>query len=251
MTSTPENQLPIVTGLMRWCGALAVLAVLAPSNLQAEGLNEHQKEMVKHGTEHLKSFLSHPQAEALRNLLGAARGVLIVPSSHKGGFLIGYERGNGMLLARHGEQWSDFVAMRLSNLSVGVQAGFKSSSMVMFIMTKTALDELIAGVDQYGGGGGFAIGSLGMSSTGAGGLKGGLEVLIVSTAEGAFVGGGFTDVNIELAMDVNKAVYGPDFDVKETLASTEDKLPEFDEMRKILTDSVHASWWEGSKAKPK
>ena len=51
MTSRPKFQAPIVTGLMRWCGALAVLAVLAPGNLQAEGLNEHQKEMVKKGTE--------------------------------------------------------------------------------------------------------------------------------------------------------------------------------------------------------
>ena len=199
----------------------------------------------------LMSTCSVVTAAAVRNLLGAVRGVLIVPSSHKGGFLIGYERGNGMLLARHGDQWSDFVAMRLSNLSIGMQAGFKSSSMVIFIMTKKALDELIAGVDQYGGGGGFAIGSLGLSTTGAGGLKGGLEVLAVSTAEGAFLGGGFTDVNIELAMDINNAVYGPDFDIKETLASTEDKLRELDEMRRILTDSVHASWWEGSKVKPK
>ena len=251
MTFTPEIRTPIITGLMRWCGALAMFAVLAPGNLQAEGLNEHQKELVKHGTEHLKSFLSHPQAAAMRNLLGAVRAVLIVPSSHKGGFLVGYERGKGMLLARHGEQWSDFVAMRLSNLSIGMQAGFKSSSMVMFIMTRKALDELIAGVDQYGGSGGFAMGSWGLGSTGAGGLEGGLEVLAVSTAEGAFLGGGFTDMEIELAMDVNNAVYGADFDVKKTLASTEGKIPEFDEIRRILTESVHASWWEGSKAKPK
>jgi hypothetical protein len=90
-----------------------------------------------------------------------------------------------------------------------------------------------------------------MSSTGAGGLKGGLEVLIVSTSKGGFLGGGFTDVDIELAMDINKAVYGPDFDVKKTLARTDGELPEFDEIRSILTDSVHASWWEGSKIKPK
>ena len=29
----------------------------------------------------------------MRSLLGAVRGVLIVPSSHKGGFQVGYERG--------------------------------------------------------------------------------------------------------------------------------------------------------------
>ena len=177
--------------------------------------------------------------------------MLIVPSSHKGGFLVGYERGNGMMFACHGDQWSDPVVMRLSNFSIGMQAGFKSSSMVMFIMTKKALDEPIAGVDQYGGGGGFALGSLGLGSTGAGGVMGGLEVLIVSTAKGGFLGGGFTDLDIALAMDINTAVFGPDFDVKGTLASTDGELPDFDEIRRILTESVHASWWEGSKIKPK
>ena len=71
MTYTPETRAPITTRLMHWCGALAVLAVLTPGVLRAEGLNEDQKEMVKHGTEHLKSFLSHPQAEAMRNVLYA------------------------------------------------------------------------------------------------------------------------------------------------------------------------------------
>ncbi len=103
MTSTPEVRAPIVTGLMHWCGALAVLAVLTPGVPRAEGLNDQHKEMVKLGTEHLKSFLSHKQAEAMRNLLGAVRGLMIVPSSHKGGFLVGYEQGNGMLLARRGD----------------------------------------------------------------------------------------------------------------------------------------------------
>ena len=78
-----------------------------------------------------------------------------------------------------------------------------------------SLDELIAGVDQYGG------------------------------------GGGLTDVDIELAMDINTAVFGPDFDVKKTLASTDGELPDFDEIRRILIESVHALWWEGSKIKPK
>jgi lipid-binding SYLF domain-containing protein len=69
---------------------------------------------------------------------------------------------------------------------------------------------------------------------GAGGPISGLAVLSVSTAKGAFLGGGFTGVDIELAMGINKAVYGPDFDVKETLARTEGELPEFTEIRKML-----------------
>ena len=61
--------------------------------------------------------------------------------------------------------------MRISNFSIGMQTGFKSSSMLIFIMTRKALNELIAGVDQYVGGGGFAIGGWGPSSTGAGGPR--------------------------------------------------------------------------------
>jgi lipid-binding SYLF domain-containing protein len=216
----------------------------------AAELTADQKEMAKHGTEHLKSFLSHPQAEAMRNLVGGVRGLLIVPSSHKGGFVVGYEQGNGLLFARHGDQWSDPVAMQLSNMSVGFQAGFKSSSMLAFIMTRKALDELIAGVGHVGGGGGFAIGQWGLSSTGAGGLADGLGVLIVSTAKGAFLGGGLTDVDISLANDINASLYGADADIKKILASTKGEIRELEEIRRILTDAVHASWWAGSKVEP-
>ncbi len=87
------------------------MACLGPAQADAIAKVQNEVEEIKLSAEHLKSFLSHPQAEAVRNLLGAVRGVLIVPSSHKGGFLVGYERGTGILLARHGDQWSDFVAM--------------------------------------------------------------------------------------------------------------------------------------------
>ena len=52
--------------------------------------------MAKEGTEHLKSFLAYSPAEAMRNLLGAGRGVVVVQSSYKGGFESDYERGNGL-----------------------------------------------------------------------------------------------------------------------------------------------------------
>ncbi len=35
----------------------------------------------------------------MRNLLGAVRGVVVVQSSYKGGFVSDYERGNGLLFA--------------------------------------------------------------------------------------------------------------------------------------------------------
>ena len=87
----------MVTRLLRWCAARTVLA---PDALQAAGLNEDQKQMAKEGTEHLKSFLACSQAdEAMRNHLVAGRGVVVVQSSYKGGFVSDYERGNGLLFA--------------------------------------------------------------------------------------------------------------------------------------------------------
>ncbi len=83
----------MVARLLRCCAARTVLA---PDALQAAGLNGDQKQMAKEGTEHLKSFLAYSPAEAMRNLLGAGRGVVVVQSSYKGGFESDYERGNGL-----------------------------------------------------------------------------------------------------------------------------------------------------------
>ena len=62
-----------------------------------------------------------------RQLMHHARAVLIVPRLFKGGFIVGGEGGNGVLLARGpGGSWSDPAFYGLGSASFGLQAGLES-----------------------------------------------------------------------------------------------------------------------------
>ena len=105
-----------------------------------------------------------------------------------------------------------------------------------------AADDLINGINKLSGSGGFVLGKLGLGVTGAGGIKGGLETITVSTAEGAFLGGGLGKVDISALKELNKAAYGQDFDIAETLSQLGGKLKEADGMRAHLKSAVVKAW---------
>jgi lipid-binding SYLF domain-containing protein len=62
-----------------------------------------------------------------------ARGIFIAPSSTSIGFILGSQQGVGVLLARHGQVWSDPVFIRLSNYDVGFLAGASKSEVMMLV----------------------------------------------------------------------------------------------------------------------
>ena len=57
-----------------------------------------------------------------------------------------------------------------------------------------------------------------MGVSGTGELKGGLEMIMLSTNKGAFAGGGWAEVTPVLASKLNDAIYGKNADVGQILA---------------------------------
>ena len=234
--------------LIRWMSialiSCMIFTVAMSQSVKAEDNLQTIIEMMKKNSAHLKSFFSHSQAEAIRNILGAARAVYFAPEVTKGGFLVGLEKGKGIILRRHGQEWSDPVFLSLSEYSIGTQIGVKESAFIMLIMTDDAADGLIKGLHKMAGTGGFALGGLGMGASGAGGLHGGLEVIIVTTAKGAFLGTGLADMKMSEMMKLNQAAYGADYDMNAILSRPGGKFKQADELRAHLKEAVVKSWAE-------
>ncbi|MBM9513703.1 lipid-binding SYLF domain-containing protein [Desulfogranum marinum] len=218
-------------------------AFFTPS-LFAEEAQDKIDQMIQNNRAHLKSFFSLSQTESMRNLLGAARAIFVAPEVTSGGFLLGMQKGEGMLLRRHGKDWSDPVFMSLSDWNVGLQAGVMESSIIMLIMTDKATDELISGTDKLSGTGGFALGTWGLGATGAGGVKGGLEVITVSTSKGAYLGGVMGDQDISVLQSLNEQAYGKGYGIVEILSQPGGSLPAADGIRSDLKEAVIKSWAE-------
>ena len=248
-TWQPQNKVRrMQMHLIRWMSialiGCMIFTVTITQSAKAEENLQTAIEMMKKNAAHLKSFFSHSQAEAIRNIIGAARAVYFAPEVTKGGFLVGLEKGKGMILRRHGQEWSDPVFLSLTEYSIGTQIGVKESAFIMLIMTDEAADGLIKGLHKVAGTGGFALGNLGIGASGAGGIHGGLEVIIVTTAKGAFLGTGLADLKMSEMKELNQKAYGKNYDMGTIMSKPGGKFKQADELRAHLKEAVIKSWAE-------
>jgi lipid-binding SYLF domain-containing protein len=198
--------------------------------------------MLTSGSAHADRFLAHDQSAGLRNMLGGARGAFIAPNVEGGAFLAGMESGAGYLMRRHGSDWSDPDFYNLTRTSAGTRIGIEDQHVIVLLMTDMAVDNFVNGTMEIGGTGGFTIANYGLSVTGAGGVSGGLELLIVSSSEGAFLGGGALTTKSSLATALNQQAYGPGMDPKAILAVHGGKYAPATPARKKLTEMVVKAW---------
>ena len=188
------------------------------------------------------AFFSKPQWQGIRNLTGGARGIFIAPNATSVGFVLGSQQGVGVLLARHGQVWSDPVFIRLSNYDIGFLAGASKSEMMMLVLTDSAISQFIDGVSKVSAGGSFAVGDWGVGGIGAGGISGGAQVMTVETSSGLFAGSGLGSMKMSLDRDLNVAAYGSGFDVNRTLADSGGRFAGATALRQTLSTAVQQSW---------
>src|SRR5215469_15993335 len=124
--------------------------------------------LVQSASGSVQNFLTNPKWQAVRNLLGGARAIFIVPHDIQGGFLLTASGGDGVLLRRHGQSWSDPVFLHIGSMGVGLEAGGENQSLVMVIMTDAGVDKLIDGVVRMGGSSGVALADLGVGASASG-----------------------------------------------------------------------------------
>lgn len=172
--------------------------------------------------------------------LGGAAGVLIAPRITAEGVLVVEENGAGVVLARHGEVWSDPVGVRLSETSVGLQGGIQEFALALAILSRPALDRLIEGGASYGGSGGFALGTLGIGSQ-AGASVAGLESVAVTVSEsGVFVGSGVAQMKLSPAAEMNASLNGGELPPEQVLRR-EGRHSTARSLRSLLAEATRAS----------
>ena len=250
----PSSSLPLARYVLPMISAVLLTSLTAglsgcahtsEPGMAADGASATQAgaaRMVELGAEHGESFLAHSQTRAIRNMLGGVRGVFLAPDLTTEAAILGIEHGTGFLLRRHGKDWSDTVFVLFSETSLGYQAGVKESHTLILLMTDTAVDNFVKGNMELGGTGGFAIGTYGLGVSGTGEIKGGLEMIILSTNKGAFAGGGWAEVKPVLASKLNDEIYGKNADVRQILAGRGGQYGPAIKVRQVLSKMVVEAW---------
>jgi lipid-binding SYLF domain-containing protein len=166
-----------------------LLILQGPLRAAQEEQEEHDA-VIEAATKTVERFFALKQMLGIKNLLGASKGLVIVPAFGTGAFFVAIESGSGVFITRRGETWGDPVFIKLSQKSIGLYFGVKESELIMLVLTRRAIDQFMEGQSQTAGSGGIALGEWGAGASTGGGIKGGMESVTVTLSEGLAIGGG-------------------------------------------------------------
>jgi len=169
---------------------LALMAVLlfpaAPALAQYD-----QQQVINHSSATIERIQTDGNfAKRFPNDLAKAKAILIVPNLYKGGFLLGGQYGNGVLLAKLADgSWSYPAFYTLSGGSFGLQLGLEDVSIVFLINTDKALHAVLANQFKFGGDMGvtFAVVGAGMGASAA--SNGSVDIIAISMSGVGLYGG--------------------------------------------------------------
>src|SRR5580692_3422864 len=141
-------------------------------------------------------------------LFRTARGVMVVPQLVKGGFWIGGEGGNGILMARHGNRWSNPAFYTLASASFGLQIGLEVAEVVLFVMSERALNAWMRDEVKLGGQAGLTVLVVGSNASASATTHANVDVIAWAKAKGAYAGLTLEGSLIKPRNEWNAAYYG-------------------------------------------
>jgi lipid-binding SYLF domain-containing protein len=172
---------------IRWLGAVLLVGTLlaAPA---AHAQSDAQ--VVIDGARKTLGDLRHDQAfGTAATALRRARAVMIVPRLVKGGFFVGGEGGEGVLMVQaHDGTWSNPAFYSIGAGSFGLQVGLEQSELILLVMTQKGLDGLLHNEFKIGAQAGIAVVTLGSGVEAA--ISGATppDIIVWSSSSGAYGG---------------------------------------------------------------
>jgi SH3 domain-containing YSC84-like protein 1 len=212
------------------CAAALLLLGLGTGLARAEA-DAEQQATVNKAVETVNRFAADPDMQWFRNNVGNAKGILIVPVSVKGGFIIGGSGGVRVFLDRgQANDWSDPAFYQLASVTFGLQAGGDVSEVMMLVMSEKGRNALLTTEFKLGGEISVAAGPVG-----AGAEAQTADVLAFSRTKGGVFGG----LNVEGSVvnpkdDWNGLYYGEPVTPSQILVSRTVSNPNADPLREAV-----------------
>jgi lipid-binding SYLF domain-containing protein len=171
--------------LLSGAALLTVTMLAAPVAARAQS----SQQVTVDGARKVLNDLRHDKAfgNAVQ-LIRQAKAVFIVPKLIKGGFIVGGEGGNGVLMVHNHGGWSDPGFYAIGAASFGLQAGLQQSEMIMLIMTQKGLDGVLRDNFKIGAQAGISVVTLGSGVEGAIGGASPPDVVVWSSSTGLYGG---------------------------------------------------------------
>ena len=168
------------------------------------------RQLVARATDTVEGFRTDPALVRFSGYMRGARGIVVLPSVVKAGFVGAAEVGNGVLLARGADgTWSDPAFYTLGAASFGLQIGIQYTEMVFILKSDRAVRSVIEHQGKLGADLGLSVGLVGAGMEASTTTNLGVDIVaLTNSIIGAYGGASFEGAVLARRMDLNPAYYG-------------------------------------------
>ncbi len=164
----------------------AVMVSMLAIGLALPANAAEQQELVEKARITFESFMADSNMAWLKENLHTAKGLVIVPSLLKAGFVFGGSGGHGVLIVPDAKtgRWSEPAFYSIGSVSFGLQIGGEAAEVIMYVRTQKAVDKMLTSSVKLGGDTSIAVGPMGA------GVKSNAmaDIFSFSKSKGAFAG---------------------------------------------------------------
>lgn len=221
--------------------ALLVVALAAAlSSVACDRLRDEPQfssaNLVDRAVETVERMRRVPDLRPFTEMIPTARGVVILPSVTRAGFIGGAEGGNGILLARDASGgWGYPAFYTLAAGSVGLQVGIQNTEIILVIRNDKALNAIVQHQGTLGADAGVTLGFVGIGAEAATTTNLGADVVAFSnSAVGLYVGASLDGAVLVRRKDLNEAFYGAGATARAIALEGRHQNPRADRLRAVL-----------------
>ena len=168
------------------------------------------RQLVARAVDTVERFRTDPDLARFSRYMRGARGIVVLPSVVKAGFIGAAELGNGVLLARGADgTWSYPAFYTLGAASVGLQIGVQDTEMVLMLKSDRAVRSVIEHQGKLGADLGLSVGLVGAGLEASTTTNLGVDIVALTNAIfGAYGGASLEGAVLARRKDLNGAYYG-------------------------------------------
>jgi len=200
---------PLLPAVVTAALAVALLASPAAAQIQYPAATK-ELQTVQMSKMTLDEFSGLKIESIPANVFNSAEGIAIFPNMIKGGFILGVNYGNGLLMVRRPDRtWSPPVMCTMGGGSLGFQAGVQASDIVLVFATPRSLEGILRGDKvKLGADASVAVGPIGRAADASTDARMGAEIYSYARARGLFLGVSVNGASLSVDPNANAMLYG-------------------------------------------
>lgn len=208
-------------------GLFVLVGCTTTGERENNGIPYEQQSLATEAANVLQKQAQQPENNRIPSaLINGAKCIAVFPSVKQAAFIIGGQHGDGVISCRKSgvQGWSDAAPAfySLSGGSIGLQAGVKSTSLILLFLTQDSVNKILRGNFKFGADLGIVAGPVGYNAN--------IEsapapVVSYQTSGGVFAGVSINGSKMSFDEQANQNVYGDQISEPRTVLFEIDRIP--------------------------